>query len=220
MVVTAYRPSVPPGRVARTVWRLLGAGAAAMVVSAASAWWISAVELPRWWLILSIGLPATVGAGWATLDRGRWPRLGAGLVLTVSCALVTWWIWVPVPPVIATLRAHERAATASAQQVIATTAPRTCRVPTATDLGPLGPVGPWSQICVEGLDGPGWRDVYLSRPTGSDEPSLGYYTQGFRGGDGLCSQHVVGRWWAFVQPGTGGPTGTSCPDHYQLDGSG
>jgi hypothetical protein len=221
MVATEYRPSPPMSTAGRLAGRLVVSFAIALVATAALTWWMSAVELSKWWLVAGIGLPAGLMASWCTAGRGQPMRLCVGAALAIACALIAWRIWVPVPVLFTTLRANVRSASATAQHVIDTTEPGTCRTPTPDDLGPLAALGPWAQVCVEGPKTGGFRIYDLTRPADSNLPSLSYDTNGLHsGGQGACWRHIVTGWYAHTQAGTGGSTGISCPYNYQLEGGG
>ncbi len=221
VAATEYQPSPPISRYGRLAGRLVVAFAVALTATAALTWWMSAIEVSTWWLVVAIGVPAGLAAAWCASGLGRRVLFGVGVTLAVACALVAWRIWVPVPAAFVTLRANVGPATATARHVIATTQPHTCLAPTPGDLGPLASQGPWAQVCVGGIPAEGWGIYELLRPPGSTQPSLSYDSRGLHsGGGGACWRHVVGRWYAHLQGGTGGPTGASCPYGYTFDGGG
>ncbi len=211
-------PYWPRSRTSKLAERLVGGALLAAVATAALAWWMSAVELSKWWLLVAIAVPSFVAAGWATRDEGRVARCLAGVSMAVVGALICWQVWIPVPAFYEVLRSHHASADATAEQIMAaTTPPGGCRTPTPGELGVLAQVGPWDQLCVFVAADSGFRSLELQRPVGSKADGLTYSSNGSHGG--ACYRRVVGHWFAHA-PANGEDPVDPCPRGYEFQGSG
>jgi hypothetical protein len=218
--VTVQTAGTRPLDLGSLIGRLVVGLVLAAGATAALAWWMSAVQLSKWWLLIAMAVPATLAAVWAGSRRARRTRLLIGLAAGVVCALVTWQVWTPVPALDTTMRAHRSTADAVAEPIISTTPVRSCHSPTAAELGVLAQLGPWAQVCVHGPADGSFRVLELDHSVASGEDMLTYSSNGSDAAlPDACVRHVTGRWFVHAQANLDDP-GDPCPSGFRFQGGG
>jgi hypothetical protein len=153
---------------------------------------------PGWAVIGVIGLAA--GASWWSSWRPeRRIDPAAAVAVLGACGLAAWAAWVPASLVLpesellATIGGRASDAEVDAMRTWSEVGPGSCVPAEGVDLGIVGSVGSWAEVCVSGRSADEAQVTY--RPL---DPTRLTLTYGGPGAPGSCARPIGGRWWAVV----------------------